>query len=223
MKNTATISYTSMIQEMIHQYLYNTVDTTDEFTDGCQAQYKSRHCMGDVGYSCGDFRYRQVIRNYFETSHAKGHQDAAGGYIKRQIDLAILRGNVVINTAKDLYQYACDRLKVKSNLSTTARRVFRFVETSDINKSRNWYFNPIANNRDVHQIITSRVNIVQIVHLKNVRTRKCLRQRIIRLEQTRSVFEKDSVIETPYSVAESLCKLRHRERDNYKNLFLKDA
>ena len=42
-----------------------------EFTDGCQGQYKLQHCMGDVGYGCGDFWYHQVIRNYFETSHVK--------------------------------------------------------------------------------------------------------------------------------------------------------
>ncbi|WAR30432.1 hypothetical protein MAR_032974 [Mya arenaria] len=92
------------IQEMIHQYLTSIsypVDTMHEFTD-------------DQGY---------IICSL-------GPQDAAGGYIKRQIDLAILRGNVVINTAKDVYQYACDNLEVTSNLLTSARRIFRFVETS---------------------------------------------------------------------------------------------
>ena len=28
-----------------------------EFTDGCSAQYKNRHCMGDVSYSANDFGY----------------------------------------------------------------------------------------------------------------------------------------------------------------------
>ena len=42
-----------------------------EWTDGWSAQYKSRHCMGDVSYSMADFGYT-TIRNYFKTSHAKG-------------------------------------------------------------------------------------------------------------------------------------------------------
>ena len=61
---------------MIHDHLTSIsypVNVMHEFTDGCQGQYKSRHCMGDVGYGCGDFGYHQVIRNYFETSHAKGN------------------------------------------------------------------------------------------------------------------------------------------------------
>ena len=42
-----------------------------EWRDGCSAQYKSRHCMGDVSYSVADLGY-PTIQNYFETSHAKG-------------------------------------------------------------------------------------------------------------------------------------------------------
>ena len=34
--------------------------------------------MGDVSYSCSDFGYAKILRNYFETSHARGPQDAAG-------------------------------------------------------------------------------------------------------------------------------------------------
>lgn len=42
-----------------------------EWTDGGSTQYKSRHCMGDTSHSVADFGY-PTIRNYFETSHAKG-------------------------------------------------------------------------------------------------------------------------------------------------------
>ena len=34
-----------------------------EFTDGCSAQYKSRHCMGNVSHSAVDFGVT-TIRNY---------------------------------------------------------------------------------------------------------------------------------------------------------------
>ena len=60
-----------------------------EFTDGCASQYKSRHCFGDLSFGKVDFGY-EIIRNYFETSHAKGVQYAAGGSIKNQADMQLL-------------------------------------------------------------------------------------------------------------------------------------
>jgi hypothetical protein len=46
-----------------------------------------------------------IVRNFFETNHAKGPQDAAGGFIKRQADIAVLRGNTIIQNEKDLLKY----------------------------------------------------------------------------------------------------------------------
>ena len=54
-----------------------------EWTDGRSAQYKSCHCMGDVAQSSSDFSY-VTVRNYFETSHAKGPQDGAGANLKHK-------------------------------------------------------------------------------------------------------------------------------------------
>lgn len=50
------------------------VQTMHEFTDGCAAQYKSRHCFGDISDSCKDYGYSTFTRNFFETSHSKGKQ-----------------------------------------------------------------------------------------------------------------------------------------------------
>ena len=65
-------SYSVRHARHIHNYLVNTVGCTvkrlHEFTDGCSAQYKSRHCMGShVLLSSSDFGY-PAQRNYFETS-----------------------------------------------------------------------------------------------------------------------------------------------------------
>lgn len=76
-----------------------------EFTDGCAAQYKSRHCIGDLSCSLADFGFT-IQRNFFETSHAKGEQDAAGSHVKQQASLAVVRGTATITNAKDL----CDHL-----------------------------------------------------------------------------------------------------------------
>ena len=54
-----------------HKEIKCDVEAVHEWTDGCSAQYKSRHCMGDVLFSKADFGCR-TIHNYFKTSHAKG-------------------------------------------------------------------------------------------------------------------------------------------------------
>lgn len=54
--------------------------TMHEFCDGCAAQCKSCHCFGDLSDSLSEFCYQKLIRIFFVTSHAKGPQDAAGGF-----------------------------------------------------------------------------------------------------------------------------------------------
>ena len=80
-----------------------------EFTDSCAAQYKSRHCTGELSCCVADFGF-PIRRNYFETSHAKGEQDAAGSHVKQQASLAVIRGRADITNAKQL----CDHLTATS-------------------------------------------------------------------------------------------------------------
>jgi hypothetical protein len=58
---------------------------------------------------CTEHDYDLFIRNYFETSHAKGPQDAAGGFLKNQVDLAVYRGSEIIQSASDFFNY-CENL-----------------------------------------------------------------------------------------------------------------
>ncbi|VDI72529.1 Hypothetical predicted protein [Mytilus galloprovincialis] len=120
-----------------------------EFTDGCAAQYKSRHCFGDISQTCKDFGYSNFTRNYFETAHAKGPQDAAGGLLKRQADIAVLRGRATIQNAFDLYNFAV--MNMTHTKSVCKRRLFRFVETIPRDKSIS--YKPVSNIRLVHQVV----------------------------------------------------------------------
>ncbi len=45
------------------------------------------------GRHCTDFGY-VTIRNYFETSHAKGLQDGAGANLKHKADIAVIKRQV---------------------------------------------------------------------------------------------------------------------------------
>ncbi|CAG2255254.1 unnamed protein product [Mytilus edulis] len=102
--------FTFHCQKLISDYLKSiSADITvmHEFTDGCSSQYKSRNCMGDVSFVAeSELGYSKLIRNFFETSHAKGPQDAAGGFLKHQADYAVLRGKTHIQNAKDFFTFA---------------------------------------------------------------------------------------------------------------------
>ena len=126
------------VQELIHGYFQNDlgyqVEKLHEFTDGCAAQYKSRHCVGDLSCSLMDFGYH-TQRSYFETSHAKGEQDAAGSHMKQRVSQAVLQRKARITHAESMYKYLVENftLPVASSFDSRTkavelkRRVFFFV------------------------------------------------------------------------------------------------
>ncbi|CAC5415730.1 unnamed protein product [Mytilus coruscus] len=82
--------FTQKVQTLVKEYLDSIrydVKVIHEFTDGCPVQYKSRNCFGMLTNICSKHGYELFIRNYFETSHTKGPQDAAGGFLKNQVDM----------------------------------------------------------------------------------------------------------------------------------------
>jgi hypothetical protein len=67
--------FTHYVQNQIAEYLRSIscdVDVMHEFCDRCASQYKIRHCLGDLSNSFREFGYRKIVRNFFETAHAKG-------------------------------------------------------------------------------------------------------------------------------------------------------
>jgi len=103
-----------------------------EFTDGCATQYKSRHCIGDLSCSLADLGFT-IQRNFLETSHAKGEQDAAGSHVKQQASLAVVRGTASITNAKEL----CDHLA--SHFSKPAKSSFP-SRSKSVNLNRRIFF-----------------------------------------------------------------------------------
>ncbi len=93
--------------------------------------------------------YKQIVRNFFETSHAKGPQDAAGGLLKYQADMAVLRGKYFIQNAADLYNFAISALTVPKS-EGCKRRVFRYIPTITRTTSRS--YKPILGIRSIQQV-----------------------------------------------------------------------
>jgi hypothetical protein len=72
------------------------------------------------------------VRNYFESSHGKGPQDAAGGLLKNQADMAVVRGKAEIRCARDLYNFAEAKLKTTRS-HNCKRRIFKYIEEVERN------------------------------------------------------------------------------------------
>ena len=128
--NTQDYHFVHHSQKLIFDYITKELNLqikkVHEFTDGCAGQYKSRHTFGDLSCSLADFGF-QVDRHFFETSHAKGEQDAAGANIKQRATLAVLRRETSITSAKDLYEYLSRTFRNPTSQSenvTLKKRVF---------------------------------------------------------------------------------------------------
>lgn len=124
------------VQELINSYLtrdvkYNILKM-HEFTDGCSAQYKSQHCFGDLSCSLADYGYL-IQHNFFETSRAKGEQDAAGSHIKQKVSQAVLQRTATITNARSVHEFLLQNFSLpaaSSFSSRVKRRIFFYVPAS---------------------------------------------------------------------------------------------
>ena len=117
--------FTFHVQNMMNEYLMSIsypLQTIHEYTDGCADQYKSRHCLGSLTQVATKLNCT-IVRNFYETSHAKGPQDAAGGYLKQQADLAVLRGKTIIQSAKDFYDFVSEELSTPKQSAVCKSRI----------------------------------------------------------------------------------------------------
>ena len=112
------------------------IEFMHEWTDSCPAQYKSHHCMGDVSFSLLDIGF-PTVRNYFETSHAKGPQDGAGTNFKHKTHMAVIQLEVVIQNAKDLFDFA----KVNFSLPSSTRFQSQVVKLKRCVFFYEWFHN----------------------------------------------------------------------------------
>lgn len=156
------------------------VDLMHEWTDGCACQYKSRHCLGDVSLSSSDFGF-PTIRNYFETSHAKGPQDGAGANLKHKADMAVIQRQRVIQNAEDLFHFAEENLKKPSSDRfqkrnvTLKQRVFFYVKEHDRNR-RYRNFKEVPSIRKLHSVTAGSRNQTLRVRQLSCYCSKCIDQ-----------------------------------------------
>ncbi|KAK3753750.1 hypothetical protein QZH41_005245 [Actinostola sp. cb2023] len=163
--NTQDYHFVHHTQGLILNYLRNdlhlNVEKVHEFTDGCAGQYKSKHTFGDLSCCLADFGC-QIDRHFFETSHAKGEQDAAGANIKHRATLAVLRRETSINSAKDLHDYLSQHFVSPTSQSTSTtlkKRVYFHIPVTgegSVNRNRqDRTFKELKGIRKLHSIQTT--------------------------------------------------------------------
>ena len=114
--------------------------------------------MGDISFSNSDLGCK-TIRNYFETSHAKGPQDGAGANLKHKADMEVIKRKVIIQNAQDLFKFAENNLKTPAPLRYQSenvqlkRRVFFYVENVNRDRCRR-YFKEVKGNQSIHSVLS---------------------------------------------------------------------
>jgi hypothetical protein len=82
------------------------------------------------------------IRNFFESCHGKGSQDAAGELLKNQADMTVIRGKAEIRSARELFELAENNLKT-SRSHACKKRLFRYRYVEEIPRANKRNFKPI--------------------------------------------------------------------------------
>ena len=166
------------IRTLIHNYLTNEikypVKFLQEFTNGCSAQYKSKHCMGShVLLSNKDFGYL-TKSNYFEISHAKGEQDAAGAHIKQRAAMAVFRNEVIIQSGKDLFEFLSSKFSkpVGENAELKCRKFFCVDQRETVRKERK--FTDVSENRKIHCVTSNLDSSCLLTNTRSCYCQNCL-------------------------------------------------
>lgn len=85
------------------------------FSDNCASQFKSKYCVSNLCQMEKDFGVKAEW-NFFAASHGKGTVDGIGGAIKGAAWRAVKSKQVIINSAKDFYNFSCRHSTVVSIL-----------------------------------------------------------------------------------------------------------
>jgi hypothetical protein len=103
----AVACFKKIILEHAQGVIGQPIENLRIFTDGCVGQFKTRYTLSIV--LTPEKLHQQIKKvdwSFFATSHGKGPVDGVGGTVKRAVWRRILRGQVVVNFAKDFADVA---------------------------------------------------------------------------------------------------------------------
>ena len=132
------------------------------FSDGCSSQFKSKIPFQYVADSAEHFAY-PIERSYFGSKHGKSQCDALGGFIKKKALLHVLSRSGLLQSAKDLFDFAVEHLSKELDCDTHLSRNFFYL--SNIVRPDDMDPNPLKGTLKVHQVRSSGANTVSFREL----------------------------------------------------------
>jgi hypothetical protein len=136
--------YKSLVDRYITDQLPAAPEKFVIFSDGCAAQYKSKGPFADLS-----LQGIPISRNYFGSEHGKSACDAEIGVLNRAVDRAIIGKKVIINNAKDLYEFCHETLELDDLYN---KRNFLFVKSGEVPRYRpETHTKAIRETRKLHQ------------------------------------------------------------------------
>lgn len=121
------------------------IDKEVIWRDGCQSQYKGKGTFADLSLSS-----KGRERNYYGSEHGKGEGDGEIGVINKAVDKAILGRKIIINSAKEKWEWCSDNFACYEHFST---RKFIFVAKDEIKQNRpQTEVDTLNGSRGYHQI-----------------------------------------------------------------------
>ena len=137
----------------------------EEFSDGCQAQYKSRNTFLDVSFSEDDFGVCRR-RNFFSSNHGKSPCDSAGAVFKTAMKKAVIWGTTVVNSAEDMYNFGKTKL-AKGAIDPDGncnhnRRGYLLVNDISHERNNRLATNTIKDIRQVHQVSSISPGVIKV-------------------------------------------------------------
>lgn len=135
-------------------------------------------------------------RNFFETSHAKGEQDAAGSHVKQKVSQAVLRRTAAIKSAKDMHTYLTESFTLPTASSFLSR-------TKSVNlKQRLFFYVPASGEGSVNRNRPER-KFREIKGIRKIHAVKCTTEQGKVYTRERSCYCLDCLLETGDSCANS--------------------
>ena len=134
-----------MVNKKVFGYINKPINVHCIWSDGCASQYKSAGPLAD----CSLKSYK-IMRNYFGSEHGKADGDGETGIINKALDRAITGENVIINDAKDAYEYCVQHFTLDDELS---KRDFIYVREGEITRNRTYTrVKTVVGTRKIHQL-----------------------------------------------------------------------
>lgn len=135
-----------------------------------------------------DFGYK-IQRNFFETSHAKGEQDAAGSHVNQKVTQAVLRRTAAIKSAKDMHTYLSQSFALPSASSYLSR-------TKSVNLKQHLFFYVPATGEDSVNRNRPDRKFKEVKGIRKIHAVKCTSEQGKVFKRDRSCYCLDCLLET---------------------------